>query len=116
MSYTCRSCGATVGDNVNYCPSCGALLVVNAGGDSYNSAYNNSAYGDGSNTDKSGVLKTAAIAGGTALGVSALTGLARNLTHRRRPPYMGMGCGMHMGPPPGGMGGPGGPQGPGGRF
>ena len=145
MDYYCKKCGAAMSDNSNYCPNCGTLLVVNADtgysrsgnntgnyGNSNANYYNNSgnysnsgnynsagSYSNtaGSDKDNSGILKTAAIAGGTALGVSALTGLARNLTHRRRPPYMGGGR-----PPMGGMGGPGGPGGmggpggPGGRF
>ena len=117
MTYTCRSCGGAVDENVNYCPHCGALITVNADGSTYN--YNNTAANGNSNNNagssNSGILKTAAIAGGAVLGASALTGIARNLTHRRRPPYTGMGGGRPpMGPPPGGHGGMGGPGGPGG--
>lgn len=114
MSYTCRSCGAAVDYNVNYCPHCGALLTVNADGSTYNSSYTGTNSAQGNNQSGSGTLKTAAMVGGAALGGAALSSLARNLTHRRRPPYMG--GRPPMGPPPGGMGGMGGMGGPGGRM
>ena len=115
MTYTCRSCGGAVDENVNYCPYCGALVTVNADGSTYNYGNYSNASGTNNTADNknsSDALKTAAIAGGAVLGASALTGIARNLTHRRRPPYMGMGGGRPpMGPPPGGHGGMGGPGG-----
>ena len=100
MANYCRSCGAALDDGVNFCPVCGTAL---------NGSGNNNANTASTGIDGSDVLKTAAVIGGAAVGASALTGLARRLTHRRRPPYMG--------PPPmgepGGRGGYGGPGGPG---
>ena len=111
MSFYCQTCGALVNDGSNFCPSCGAALNNTAYDANYNNTYDNSNNGG----KGSGVLKTAAVVGGVALGATALSGLARNLTHRRRPPYMGPMRGPEPMPPgPGGMGGRGGMGGPGG--
>lgn len=110
-----------VDDGAKFCPNCGAP-ADSSGNRTYNSDYNsnyNNSYTNntaGENGKNRSGLKTAAAVGGTVLGVSALGGLVRSMTHRRRPPYMGMG-GMGqppMGPPPGGMGGMGGHGGMGG--
>ena len=90
MAYYCPNCGAAMDDSANFCPSCGAAL-------------------NGTTADNS-TLKTAATVGGVVLGASALSSLARSLTHRRRPPYM-----MDPGPRHGGPGGPGGGPHGGGR-
>lgn len=105
MSKYCTNCGAEMGDSVNYCPQCGTPA------DGYAGASENSGLSD--------AARTAAVVGGTVLGVSALNNLARQMAHRRRPPYYGPmggpGPGWRGGPGPGRPGGPGGPgHGPGG--
>ena len=101
MSVYCNSCGAAVDESSNYCPKCGASIYGSA--DAANQNGTEAVHSGWSNT-----AKTAAAVGGVVLGASALSGLARRMTHRRRPPYMPpMGGPPPMGRPP--MGGPGGP-------
>ncbi|MCC8139773.1 MAG: zinc ribbon domain-containing protein [Lachnospiraceae bacterium] len=85
MSTYCDNCGAVLEEGANFCPQCGASIYGNSNTATSDSGWSNAA-------------KTAAAVGGTMIGVSALTGLARRMTHRRLPPYM---------PPMGGPGGPG---------
>ena len=110
MAAYCRACGAALAEGANFCPACGTS-VINTGYDSTYYDGTTTADGTAANTENGGsdMLKTAAVAGGVALGVSALSGIARRMTHRRRPPYMGPMGGMGMGGP--GPGGPGGPRG-----
>lgn len=106
MSGYCSNCGAAIEDGVNFCPQCGASVNGYA-----NTA--NQTDSAGYNSGVSGAAKTAAVIGGAVIGASTLSGLARRMTHRRRPPYMPPMGGPPPMPPmgrPGGppMGGPGG--------
>jgi len=103
MAVYCKNCGLAVDENTNFCPQCGASIY----GDTA-AAYNDGSYNN-VNGEKSGwsnAAKTAAVVGGVVVGASALSNLARRMTHRRRPPYMPpMGGPPPMGRP--GMRGPG---------
>ena len=71
MARYCQNCGAQLSDSGNFCPNCGAQVGT----------YSNNTNTNQSSSNSNSGLKTAAIVGGTILGVSALN----RVSHRPRP-------------------------------
>ena len=106
MAYYCPNCGLELRSGENFCPNCGTPLSGAA------------------NSSLLHTAETAAAVGGVILGASALSGLARKVSHRRRsifappppPPPPPHGERMHGRTSPHGRPGHfGGPDGPGHR-